>query len=176
MSVAVCGCDGSVVSDNDVDTVAATQSTEQPTTEEIVTTTVAETTAAATEEPTTVIETTAEPVTEFEDDNRISFGDYSLIVPEYLTYVKKDDYYCFYEKTLYDETQAGAIFWIKKMENELEFEVAGCSLIDEHNGYYYYDCRYTSPDVDTSNERLVNLWMTAYNQADDVLATLEWND
>lgn len=102
MGVAVCGCDGSVVSDNDVDTVATTQSTEQPTTEEIVTTTVAETTVAATDEPTTVIETTAESVAEIKDDNRISFGDYSLILPDNYTYALKDDYYCFYEKTIYD--------------------------------------------------------------------------
>lgn len=172
LCIAVCGCDRSAVSDNDIDTVATTQSTEQPTTEEIVTTT----TAVVTEEPTAIIETTAEPVSEIEDDNRVSFGDYSLILPENWTYVQKDGYYSFYEKTIYEETQSGNLFVIKKYENERDIEVAGVYLIGEHNGYYYYRGGPTSPDTDTSNERLLNLWMTAYNQIDDVMATLEWND
>lgn len=185
VTIAFCGCDSYVADDNNSETVVTTKNTEATQT---INTTVAETTAVATEEQTaevvetselvstTVAEITTEEVNEIEDENRISFGDYSLILPENWTYVQKDGYYSFYEKTIYEETQYGNLFAIKKYENALEIEVSGCYLIGEHNGYYYYRGGPTSPDTDTSNERLLNLWLTAYNQADDVIATLEWNN
>lgn len=130
-------------------------------------------------DPTTAEPTTVEP-TESGDvswsGTRVYFDDYSLIVPDTWGYEVKDNKVSFYEKTIREETGYGGIIAISKWDEYHDIQVAGVKYLAEHNGYYYYTGGPTSPDTDTSDERLLNLWLDAAGLIDDVLATLEWND
>lgn len=130
-------------------------------------------------DPTTAEPTTVEP-TESGDvswsGTRVYFDDYSLIVPDTWGYEVKDNKVGFYEKTIREETGYGSIIAISKWDEYHDIQVAGVKYLAEHNGYYYYTGGPTSPDTDTSDERLLNLWLDAAGLIDDVLATLEWND
>lgn len=107
---------------------------------------------------------------------RVYFDDYSLIVPDTWGYEVSDNKVGFYEKTICEETGYGSIMAISKWDEYHDYQVAGVKYLAEHNGYYYYTGGPTSPDTDTSDERLLNLWLDAAGLIDDVLATLEWND
>ncbi len=134
----------------------------------------------ATQVPTAQTKATEKETEQTEDenvgdtDNRISFEDFSIILPEKWCYEENVNGVIFYEKEVHTETSYGMLVGIMKCEQPQQAEVSGRAYLGGHSGGYFYSVRPTSPDVDTENEKLLHLWMTANEQVDSILNTIEW--
>lgn len=135
-------------------------------------------TQANAENPTTSTASSSTVSEETTSENRVHFDDFSIVLPENWCYEENVSGYSvvFYEKQVYEETSYGMLVGIAKYNQELPGTTLGSEYLGEHNGYYFYSGSPTSPDVDTSDTELLNLWNTAYAQVEDVLATIEWCD
>lgn len=123
----------------------------------------------------TEAETTAEQTL---TSTRVSFDDFSIELPSDWIYEQNGDMIYFYQKQIHEETSYGMLMYITKASEYQEgwdylYENSGVYL-GEHGGYHFLKHAPTSPDVDTSNTELLNLWESAAKQVDSVLATIEW--
>lgn len=111
-------------------------------------------------------------------ENRVYFDDFSIVLPDNWCYEEDTSGYSvvFYEKQVHEETTYGMIVGIAKYDQVQQNETMNRDYLGEHNGGYFYASSPSSPDVDTSDTELLNLWNIAYAQIEEVLATIEWND
>ncbi|MEE1057588.1 MAG: hypothetical protein UH239_10135 [Acutalibacteraceae bacterium] len=114
------------------------------------------------------------------ESGRVSFGDYSIVVPDNWVYEQDGNTVYFCEKENYNKGKelgyiAGVVLFIDRTKESHNLYSGMLKSFGSKNGYYYFANRPLDVQVaDINNQELINLLHKAQSQINDVINTFEW--